>query len=80
MSAMGCAFVINESSTVTKTGWTVGGGVETMLWCNWIARAQYRYADFGTVSNRLPPAPNAGWHASVKVQTHTAVLGLAYKF
>jgi len=70
----------SDSFTETKTGWTAGAGVETMLWGNWIGRAEYRYADFGHVSNRLPPAPAVGFHASVGIQTHTAVLGLAYKF
>jgi outer membrane immunogenic protein len=70
----------SDSSTVTKAGWTAGAGVETMLWGNWIGRAQYRYADFGNVSNILPPAPATGFHASVRVRTNTAVLGLAYKF
>jgi outer membrane immunogenic protein len=71
---------ISESSTVIKTGWTVGGGVETMLWGNWIGRAQYLYADFGTVSNRFPAAPGIGFHANIAGKTNTAVLGLAYKF
>jgi outer membrane immunogenic protein len=72
--------VFSDSSTVTKVGWTVGGGVETMLWGNWIGRAQYRYADFGSVSNTFPPALATGFNASVRVRTNTAVLGLAYKF
>jgi outer membrane immunogenic protein len=75
-----CGISINESATETKTGWTVGGGVETMLWGNWIGRAEYRYANFGHVSNRLPPAPAFGFHADIAVQTSIALLGLAYKF
>jgi outer membrane immunogenic protein len=75
-----CGVALSESSAVTKAGWTVGGGVETMLWGNWIGRAQYRYADFGSVSNTLPPAPGSGFNATVRVRTNTAVLGIAYKF
>ncbi len=79
-SFCGPGFPVSSDSTVTKAGWTVGAGVETMLWGNWIGRAQYRYADFGSVSNTLPPAPNAGFGATIRVRTNTAVLGVAYKF
>jgi outer membrane immunogenic protein len=37
-------------SSVTKTGWTVGGGIETALGGHWFARADYRFADFGDSS------------------------------
>jgi outer membrane immunogenic protein len=41
--------------------------------------AEYRFADFGHVINTLPPAPE-GFHANVKVRTHTMLLGIGYKF
>jgi outer membrane immunogenic protein len=34
----------------TKTGYTIGGGVEAGLWGNWSVKGEYLYADFGTVS------------------------------
>jgi outer membrane immunogenic protein len=67
----------------TKTGWTVGGGLEAMLWANWIARAEYRYADFGTISHtdtRTEPGFVELASYDVRVRTHTATFGLAYKF
>jgi outer membrane immunogenic protein len=67
----------------TKTGWTVGGGLEAMLWANWIARAEYRYADFGTVSHtdtRIDAGVAEVVSYDVRVRTHTATFGLAYKF
>jgi outer membrane immunogenic protein len=70
----------NESSSTTKAGWTVGGGAEAALSNNWFGRVEYRYADFGHVTNTLPPAPDSGFNASVNVKTHTALLGLAYKY
>jgi outer membrane immunogenic protein len=67
-----------------KLGWTAGGGIEAMVWSNWIARAEYRYADFGTVSNsdiRVNPIGDTEIVSyDVRVRTHTALLGLAYKF
>jgi outer membrane immunogenic protein len=81
--------VITDSTT--RLGWTVGGGIEAMLWSNWIARAEYRHADFGTIRNtdiRIcpggPPCNNivaaSTWIYDLKVRTHTAMFGLAYKF
>jgi outer membrane immunogenic protein len=69
-----------------RLGWTAGGGIEAMLWSSWIARAEYRYADFGSISNtdtRLAPLLLSGTETvsyDVRVRTHTALLGLAYKF
>jgi outer membrane immunogenic protein len=70
----------------TKLGWTVGAGFEAMLWSNWVARAEYRYADFGTISHtdtRTAPPPIASPEVAsydLTVRTHTATFGLAYKF
>jgi outer membrane immunogenic protein len=68
-------------SATTKAGWTLGAGAEAKLWSsNWIGRVEYRYADFGSVTNNLPPAPIVGFNASVRVTTNTTLVGLAYKF
>jgi outer membrane immunogenic protein len=77
--------VITDSKT--KTGWTIGGGLETMLSSHWFARAEYRYADFGTVTNTdtriccggIPIVTQVATY-NVELQTHTATFGLAYKF
>lgn len=67
----------------TRLGWTIGGGVEAMLWTHWIARAEYRYADFGTVTNAdtrgIPGLTQVATYTT-HVTSHTATLGLAYKF
>jgi len=64
--------------------WTIGTGIETMLWANWFARGEYRYADFGTGSftlSRIGAPPDAGLtNYDVKLRTHTALFGIAYKF
>jgi outer membrane immunogenic protein len=36
------------SDSVTRTGWTLGGGVEVALDRNWSVGAEYLYMDFGT--------------------------------
>src|SRR6266567_1751770 len=37
----------------TRTGWTVGGGVEWAFWNNWSAKLEYDFYDFGTRSVTL---------------------------
>jgi outer membrane immunogenic protein len=54
-----------------------------MLWGNWIARGEYRYADFGTISNtdvRTLGADVLTVNYDLRIKAHTATFGLAYKF
>ena len=76
------------SQSANKAGATVGAGIEGLLWGNWIARAEYRYADFGHVSFadlRTCPAAFCGIDirqstvTDLSLKTHTATFGLAYK-
>jgi outer membrane immunogenic protein len=67
----------------TKLGATVGAGMEAMLSPNWIARAEYRYSDYGTINNtdvRTDPAGVQTVNYDLKIKTHAATFGLAYKF
>ena len=79
------------ADSTTKLGWTVGGGFEAALGGRWFARAEYRYSDYGTISNTdtrnciAAICATIGGESTiigydVKVRTHTALLGLAYKF
>jgi outer membrane immunogenic protein len=78
----GNPFATATNSTV-RTGWTVGGGVETVLYGNWLLRGEYRFADFGTWNNTLnlsvPGGPNTV-QLNLKAVTNTTSVGLAYKF
>ncbi len=72
---------ITDSSN--RVGYTVGGGIETMLWPNWIARAEYRFADYGRFSNTDVRTSVLGTQTvtyDTSLRTHTATFGLAYKF
>jgi outer membrane immunogenic protein len=75
-----CGIVITKSSSTVRSGWTVGAGVEVMLSSNWVARAEYRYADFGSIGFTFPPAPSTGFTSTVSLKTNTALLGFGYKF
>jgi outer membrane immunogenic protein len=81
--------VITNSSA--QLGWTLGGGLEAMVAPGWILRAEYRYSDYGTVSNTdtrqfTPGAATvfgqAGYNVAydVHVRTNVATIGIAYKF
>jgi outer membrane immunogenic protein len=43
----GVPFFITESDSKTRSGWTVGGGLEYALTNTCSIRAEYRYSDFG---------------------------------
>jgi len=76
----------NETYAATRLGWTIGAGVEHMIGGNWLARIDYRYADFGTLTQTFFAAGGTGigfddrFTAHVTARTHTATVGLAYKF
>jgi len=42
------------SNGTTKVGWTIGAGIESMLWGNWTGKIEYLYVDLGTVSGSFP--------------------------
>jgi outer membrane immunogenic protein len=47
----GTPFFINEKDTKTRTGWTVGGGVDYALTNQWSIGVEYRYSDFGRTTD-----------------------------
>jgi outer membrane immunogenic protein len=75
------------SSSTTKTGWALGGGIEGIVSGNWTAKLEYLYVDLGTVSGgpfattaidtiRVPV--NASF--SSRVTDNIVRVGLNYKF
>jgi outer membrane immunogenic protein len=51
---LGTVPIIGE--TVTRTGYTVGGGVETALWGNWSGGVEYLYIDTGNFNTGGTPS------------------------
>jgi outer membrane immunogenic protein len=77
------------TDTKNQLGWTVGGGFEVLFWQNFLARGEYRYSDYGTIHNTDARAcPSAACFGPVtetvrydlRLRTHTATIGIAYKF
>jgi outer membrane immunogenic protein len=50
IDAAGVPFFASRSRSNSRTGWTVGGGIEYAFTPNWSIGAEYRYTDFGTLS------------------------------
>jgi outer membrane immunogenic protein len=73
------------SISTTKTGYTLGGGLETSLSRQWSVKAEYLYVDFGTVSTSgiggvgiiFPTQP---FFHSIDLKANIARLGLNYHF
>lgn len=62
------------------SGWTVGGGVETMFAPNWSLKAEYRYTSLSAESLDLPFGANNIIDAKLEPSIHTARMTLNYKF
>jgi len=70
--------VANASTAVTKTrsGWTVGGGIEYGFWNNWSAKAEYLYADYGSERYRAAGSRPV----NVKFNESLFRVGINYRF
>lgn len=67
-----------NSFSRSVAGWTIGGGIEYAITNNWTARAEYRYADYGSFTDYPYSAPGT---SSTHHETTNAVrLGFSYKF
>jgi outer membrane immunogenic protein len=71
------------TGSTTRSGWTIGGGIETMLSPHWVARAEYRYSSFGTMTVAETIALGALAQTNtygVRLNTNVGEVGLRYKF
>ncbi|VTZ21453.1 Outer membrane immunogenic protein [Methylocella tundrae] len=74
------------SSSSTRVGWTVGGGLEYAVTNNWSIRAEYRYAQFGHSSFAAdnafatPGLAALGVIASRTTNLNRVEVGVSYKF
>jgi outer membrane immunogenic protein len=73
------AGTVAGSFSQTKSGWVVGGGIESRLWGNWTGKLEYLYMDLGTVSGSTPSAGGNIAGFSSDVRDHIVRVGLNYK-
>jgi outer membrane immunogenic protein len=63
----------------TRTGWTLGSGVEAALGGNWTGKLEYLYVDLGTESGALPFTVLPGQSISSDIREHIFRAGLNYR-
>jgi outer membrane immunogenic protein len=73
-----------DNNTVTRTGWTIGGGLEYALSNNWLARIEYLYANFGTATSTYNVPASAFFYTYIteqeKLSENVVRVGISYKF
>ena len=72
------AFAFSQSKT--KTGWTLGGGVEGALAGNWTWKAEYLYLDLGSNSGSVPDNFGGTVSWNTKFTDNIVRAGLNYRF
>lgn len=78
----------NETLSYTRAGWTVGGGIEYAVTDNWSVQAEYRYSDFGHITDypftnpsAVAVIPPGGYFLANHHLTENQVqVGFAYRF
>ena len=79
----GAGSFASNSISDTRTGWTIGGGVEQAFATNWSWKLEYNYLDFGsqnysfttTVAGVTSTAVN-----DLEEKVHVVKFGLNYRF
>jgi len=65
----------------TRLGWTVGGGAEWAVSDHWSIRGEYRYSEFGTVSDTPTVAlPGTLYGGGRRLDQNQFQIGASYKF
>jgi outer membrane immunogenic protein len=67
-----------SSSTKTLSGWTVGGGIETVLWGNWSTKTEYLYVDAGKGGTLTDVG--TGFSITADHKFHLFRSGIVYRF
>jgi outer membrane immunogenic protein len=69
----------DASARETRSGWTVGGGLELRLAYDWSAKIEYNYIDFG--DRRLTLInPSGPFFIGIDQQIHLVKVGVNYRF
>jgi outer membrane immunogenic protein len=81
---VGGASLFSGTGSNSRTGWTVGTGIEWAVWQNWSVKAEYDYLDFGTKNVPLSGtlAGAVGFAPGIQDSNHINQFkaGLNYRF
>lgn len=76
----GANFIVNRTSD-TRSGWTLGVGVEHAFSGNWSWKLEYNYMNFGTERYNTSTTPFVGVSTTdIDTDTHAVKLGVNYRF
>ena len=85
-AATGNNLQFTGSSSQTRTGYAVGGGIEHAISQNWTVKAEYLYYDLGRNTVNVAVIPGAagaggtGYNSSFRTEGNIVRAGLNYKF
>jgi outer membrane immunogenic protein len=79
-SVFTCGAALGSSADKVRSGWAAGGGLEWAVTPNWLARVEYRHADYGSTNQTIFAGTASLSTISTKVTTDSAFAGIAYKF
>jgi len=68
------------TNATTRTGWTVGTGVESQIWRHVVARFEYRHSDYGTNSALFGNAAALAVSSRMRSTSDIAMLGIGYSW
>ena len=71
---------VDPSTSTTRTGWTIGTGLEWAFARNWSATLEYDYYDFGSKGLTLTDGNTTVTVSSFKDTIHAVTVGMNYHF
>jgi len=79
-SSLADVFGGSASDSLTRTGWTMGAGLEYALDRNWSARLEYDYLGFGAEALNLPTPNFQGYGSNASLNAQEVKFGINYRF
>jgi outer membrane immunogenic protein len=64
----------------TRSGWTLGGGLEYRFHPNWSVFVEYNYMDFGRRRSTITYVNQTTFNYDIKQEMQTVLVGLNYRF
>jgi outer membrane immunogenic protein len=75
------ALCASGASSGIRSGWTAGGGIETLLTPNWGFKAEYLYIDLGRTSlSMVASTAPILFETSAEFREHIVRIGINYHF